>query len=151
MNQIRSLGLIVCVLMVLMAYLKQAIPKGKITYLMKAIISIFILLSLIDGIKGFDLNSLKNLMGENQNNNVMNEATMVIEQGLKDEFNRFLKEQNIDATVERISVGGDGYEILRVVLSGADAEGARRIIAGRYQVGISNIEVKYEYRDEKDR
>ncbi len=144
MDQIRSLGLIVCVLMVLMAYLKQAIPKGKITYLMKAIISIFILLSLINGIKNFDWNSLKNLITQNQNEVVLEEATTVIEQGLKEEFNRFLREQNIDATVERITVGGDGYEILRVVLIGPDAEGARRIIAGRYQVGISNIEVKNE-------
>ncbi len=144
MNQIRSLGLIVCVLMVLMAYLKQAIPKGKITHLMKAIISIFILLSLINGIKNFDLNSLKNLIAENQNKVVLQEATMVIEQGLKVEFNRFLNEQNIDATVEKVSVKGDGYEISKVVLSGLDAEGARRIIAGRYQIGISNIEVKNE-------
>ena len=144
MNQIRSLGLIVCVLMVLMAYLKQAIPKGKITYLMKAIISIFILLSLVDGIKSFDLNSLKNLIFENQNNMVSEEATELIEQGLMKEFNRFLKEQNISATVEKVSVKGDGHEISNVVLSGPDAEGARRIIAGRYQVGISNIEVKNE-------
>lgn len=144
MNQIRSLGLIVCVLMVLMAYLKQAIPKGKITHLMKAIVSIFILLSLIDGIKKFDLNSLKYLISENQNNMVSEEATVVIEQGLKEEFNRFLKEQNINATVEKVSVEGVGYEISNVVLSGSDAEGARRIIAGRYQIGISNIEVKNE-------
>ncbi len=144
MNQIRSLGLIVCVLMVLMAYLKQAIPRGKISYLMKAIISIFIMLSLINGIRNFDLDSLKNLIAQNQDNEVLEEAKTVIEQGLIEEFNRFLLEQNIDAMVERISVEGDGYVISKVVLSGPNAEGARRIIAGRYQIGISNIEVKNE-------
>ena len=40
MAEIKSIGLIICILMVLMAYLKQAIPRGKTTYLMKAIISI---------------------------------------------------------------------------------------------------------------
>ena len=144
MDQIRSIGLIICVLMVLMAYLKQAIHKGKITYLMKAIISIFIMLSLIDGIRSFDFSRLQDLILENQSNVDLEEAKAVIEQGLMEEFNRLLKEQNINASVEAVSVEGDGNKIENILLIGPDGELARRIISGRYQVGISNIEVKNE-------
>ncbi len=148
MDQIKSIGLIICVLMVLMAYLKQAIPRGKITYLMKAIISIFILLSLVQGVMSFDFQALKQAMNSTYNRNeaVWDQTATMIEEGLRKEFENFLDQQSLEAEVKSVNVNGDqnGFRIEKVVLSGIRAETAKKLLAGRYQIGIAYIEVQNE-------
>ncbi len=148
MNEIKSIGLVVCILMVLMAYLKQAIPRGKTTYLMKAIISIFILLSIVDGVVHFDFNSIKDLMDQSysRNEEVWNKAADLVGDGLQREFETYIQSEGLHAEVTEIQVEGnqDSFEIARVILSGTDAETARNLLAGRYQIGIAYIEVKNE-------
>ncbi len=148
MEEIKSAGLIICLLMVLMAYLKQAIPKGKTTNLMKAIISIFILLSVIEGISKINFESVKNLLDSSYVNNdeVWQKSTKLIADGLKKEFAQFLEEEEVVATVEQVTVEGnqDTFEVKSVILSGKDAEIAKNLLAGRYQIGIAYIEVKNE-------
>lgn len=148
MAEIKSIGLIICILMVLMAYLKQAIPRGKTTYLMKAIISIFILLSIFEGIRNFNFNSLRDLLDSSyaQNDEVWAKSARLIEDGLKKEFTHFLIDEGVMATVESITVEGnqDAFEIRKVIVSGQDAQTAKNLLAGRYQIGIAYIEVKNE-------
>lgn len=148
MNEIKSFGLVICILMVLMAYLKQAIPRGKTTYLMKAIISVFILLSIIDGVRNFDLASVKALLdsGYAQDDEVWENSAALIGEGLRDEFGNYLKNEKINAEVQsvRVDVDQNGFVIEQVIVSGTEAETARNLLAGRYQIGISYIEVKNE-------
>lgn len=148
MTEIKSAGLMVCILMVLMAYLKQAIPRGKTTYLMKAIISIFILLSVVQGVMKFDFHTLKSTFESSYtpNEEVWKKTAEMVSTGLKDEFEMFLKKQNINATVLCVDVAGnqDGFHIERVIVSGGEAETAKELLAGRYQIGIAYIEVQNE-------
>lgn len=148
MDQIKSIGLIICILMLLMAYLKQAIPRGKTTYLMKAIISIFILLSIVQGVLEFDFSKLKTTLenGYSHDDQVWHKAAELIGDGLIKEFENFLIEQNVDAQVNEVVVEGnqDQFEIKKVIVSGNGAETARNLLAGRYQIGIAYIEVKNE-------
>lgn len=148
MKEIKSIGLIICILMVLMAYLKQAIPRGKTTFLMKAIVSIFILLSIIDGVRNFDFASVKELLasGYSQDNEVWENSAELISQGLRDEFENYLAEEGLDAEVcsVHVTVDQNGFEIDQVIVAGKDAETARNLLAGRYQIGISYIEVQNE-------
>ena len=148
MEDIKSAGLIICILMVLMAYLKQVIPRGKSMYLMNAIISVFILISIVDGVRNFDFASIKALMDRTYSHNeaVWENAAGLIGDGLKNEFQNFLLEEHIDAEVNEVTVEGtaDAFEIKRVIVSGNDAETARNLLAGRYQIGIAYIEVKNE-------
>ena len=148
MNDIKSAGLLICILMVLMAYLKQAIPKGKSTYLMKAIISIFILLSVVQGIRNLNFESLKTLFysGYSRSNEVWSQAAEMIEVGLKEEFQNYLEAEEINALVVSVSVevNQETFEIKKVIVSGNEAETARNLLAGRYQIGIAYIEVKNE-------
>ena len=50
------------------------------------------------------------------------------------------------ATVESVTVEGnqDAFEIRKVIVSGQDAQTAKNLLAGRYQIGIAYIEVKNE-------
>ncbi len=148
MDDIKSAGLIICILMVLMAYLKQVIPRGKTMHLMRAIISIFILISLVDGVRNFDLASVRALMDRayEHNEEVWQNAAELIGDGLKNEFENFLLSERIDAEVNKVTVEGnaDLFEIKKVTVSGKDAETARNLIAGRYQIGIAYIEVQNE-------
>ena len=148
MAEIKSIGLIICILMLLMAYLKQVIPRGKTTYLMKAIISIFILLSIVQGVMEFDFDSFRSALESSysRNEEVWSKTAEMIGEGLQNEFQQFLSEQGVDAQVEAVSVAGDqnGFEIQRVLVSGADAQTGRNLLAGRYQIGIAYIEVKNE-------
>ena len=148
MDQIKSIGLIICILMVLMAYLKQVIPRGKTTYLMKAIISIFILLSIVKGVFDFDFKTFSMTLenGYSKSEDVWNKAADLVAGGLKQEFESFLQEQSIDAQVVEISVerSEEYFEIVKVIVSGSDARTAKNLLAGRYRIGLSNIEVKNE-------
>ncbi len=148
MKEIKSFGLIICILMLLMAYLKQTIPRGKTTYLMKAIISVFILLSIVQGVMKFDFYKWKDFLesGYSKNEAVWSNAADLVANGLKGEFEHFLAEQKIEATIEYIAVKGDhnGFEIERVIVCGEDPETAKNLLAGRYRIGISRIEVKNE-------
>jgi len=148
MEKIKSIGLVICMLMVLMAYMKQMIPYGKTTLLMNSIVSVFILLSIIDGFKTVDFGSFKSFFERSYSHNaeVWDNAAVMIEDGLRDEFQRYLKNERIvaeviDVTVERSS---DEFEIKKVIVSGSDAETARNLLSGRYQIGIAYIEVKNE-------
>lgn len=148
MNEIKSIGMIICILMVLMAYLKQVIPRGKTTYLMKAIVSIFILLSIADGIRQFDFNAIKALMDRtySRNEEVWSKAADLIGDGLQKEFESYIDGEGLDAEVRDVTVKGDqdSFEITKVIVTGTDAETARNLLAGRYQIGIAYIEVKNE-------
>ncbi len=148
MEDIKSAGLVICILMVLMAYLKQIIPRGKTTHLMKAIISVFIMISIVDGVRSFDFTSFKALMDRSYSHNeeVWSKAADLIADGLMKEFQNFLVNEHIDAEVKAVTVEGsvDLFEIKKVIVSGAEAETARNLLAGRYQIGIAYIEVKNE-------
>lgn len=148
MSEIKSIGLIICILMVLMAYLKQAIPKGKTTYLMKAIISIFILLSIVDGIRNFDFASVKALVDSSytHSDEVWTKTATLIEEGLQKEFQSFLDTEQIEAKVLRVTVKAnqESFTVTGAVITGSQAEFARNLIAGRYNIGIAYIEVKNE-------
>lgn len=144
MDGIRSAGLIICVLMVLMAYLKQAIPKGKSLYLMKAIISVFILLSIISSVKGISWHGLEGLINGSysQSEEVWENSAALIEEGLMDEFQRFLDDENIAANILKVKVSGklDDFKIDYVKVAGKDHIIAKKLLAGRYQIGLNLIE-----------
>lgn len=148
MSDIKGVGIIICLLMVLMTYLKQVIPKGKSIYLMKGIISVFILLSFFDSLKNFDLRSIMSITdySYSYNEEVWDKAAELIADGLKSEFKYFLESEKINAEVSEVRVEGnqDTFEVKKVILSGTDAETARNLLAGRYQIGIAYIEVKNE-------
>lgn len=143
---IKEIGLVVCLLMVLMAYLKQSIPQGKTTQLMSAIISIFILLSIVEGIRSFDLQKVMDLKNNEPNSNVWENAATRVEEGLVVEFNSFLQNQSFQARVSevRINTSHESFLIERVVLEGKDGDEAKRVLAARYRIGLLNIEVMNE-------
>ena len=142
MDIIKRFGLIICLLMVLMAYLKQAIPRGKTTALMKTIISIFILISIVDGIRTIDFEQLKDIF--DQPYSVITEDTTArIEEGLIDEFNSFLEDQDIDANVYDVDID-ENTAIETVQITGADSKAAKELLAARYRINKQNIEVKNE-------
>lgn len=148
MTEIKSAGLMICILMVLMAYLKQAIPRGKTTYLMKAIISIFILLSVVQGVVRFDFDALNKSFESSytRNEEVWKKTAEMVSAGLKNEFEMFLQDQKINARVLGVHVEGnqDGFQIKKVIVSGTEAETAKKLLAGRYQIGIAYVEVQNE-------
>lgn len=148
MSDVKGVGLIICILMVLMAYLKQVIPRGKMTQLMKAIISVFILLSFINGVKNFNFKSIQHMLERNYTNNdeVWSKAADLIGSGLEKEFQSFLNNEKIEAEVNNVMVDGEGdsFEVRKVILSGRDAETARNLLAGRYQIGLAYFEVQNE-------
>lgn len=142
MDIIKRFGLIICLLMVLMAYLKQAIPRGKTTALMKTIISIFILISIVDGIRAIDFERLKTIFDQPYSG-VAEDTTAKIEEGLIDEFNSFLMDQSVDARVYVVDIN-ENTEIERVLISGVNGNAAKELLAARYQINKQNIEVKNE-------
>ncbi len=141
----RSAGLLICILMVLMAYLKQSIPKGKSAYLMKAIISVFILLSIVNGIRNMSWRGLEGLLNRSYAHNeaIWENTASMMEEGLKGEFQRFLDEEKIDALVISVDVVGaaEAFSIEGVIISGMDRELAAKLISSRYQIGLEKIEV----------
>lgn len=146
MDAIKSLGLIISLLMVLMAYIKQLIPEGKVNGLMKMILAIFILLSMTEGIRTFDFSKIRLIYQESYGNTIENETMDLIENGLVDEMNGFLSNQSVSATVSKIKVqlNNDNFEISNIVLSGYDAQTAKSMLSARYQIDNDNIEVKNE-------
>ncbi len=148
MSGIKSIGLYISILMVLAAYLKQVIPKSKMMFLMKTIISAFILFSILNGILHFDFSSISALFNAeiSRDEAIWNESIELMEKGLKKEFQRFLDETEADAEVVAVMIAGDQdqYSVQKVILSGKDAERARNLLAGRYQIGIAYFEVKNE-------
>lgn len=148
MEVIKSFGLTICMLMVLMAYMKQMIPYGKTTVLMNSIVSFFILLSIINGFRTIEFRSFKSFFKNNytHNDEVWSNAALLIADGLKSEFTNFLESERIDAEVIEVTVerGADTFEIIKVIVTGSDAETARNLLSGRYQIGIAYIEVKNE-------
>ncbi len=146
MEAIKSLGLIISLLMVLMAYIKQLIPDGKVNGLMKMILSVFILLSMIDGVRNFDFSKVKLIYEQSYTDTLGNDTVDLIESGLIDEMNNFLKNQKISARVLDIEVGliNDNFEISHIVLNGYDSKVAIDFLSGRYQIEKGNIEVKNE-------
>lgn len=146
MDSIKSVGLIISLLMVLMAYIKQLIPEGKINGVMKSILAIFILLSMIEGIRNFDLSKLHLIYENESKDDAWSESLDQIEDGLINEINSFLETQNISAKVINMAVdmNADTYEISRVTLNGYDAQVAKNLLVARYQINKENIEVKNE-------
>ena len=144
----KKIGWTICILMLLMAYLKQVIPRGKTTYLMKAIVSVFILLSIFQGVSDFDFKNWSLTLGEGyiRNDKIWSDAAELVEEGLIKEFEAFLKSQKVEAKVERVDVSGDhnGFEIEKVIVFGVKAETAQKLLAGRYRIGLDSIEVKNE-------
>ncbi len=144
MEGIRSAGLIICILMVLMAYLKQAIPKGKSLYLMKAIISIFILLSIISSVRGISWKGLEDLINGSysKNDEVWENAADLMEKGLLDEFQRYLDDENVEGQVLEVQVEGslDDFRIDFVKVAGKESSTAKKLLAGRYRIGLNLIE-----------
>ena len=146
MEVIKSFGLIISLLMVLMAYIKQLIPDGKASGLMKMILAIFIMLSMIEGVRKFDLSKIQSVYEKSYNIDFWNETADLIENGLVDEMNSFLKEQDVSAEVLEVEmeVEDENFKIIHIDLKGFDSEFAKNIIAGRYQIDRDNIEVKNE-------
>lgn len=148
MNGIKGIGLIICFLMVLMAYLKQVIPKSKTAGLMKTIISVFILVSILDGIKRFDINSIKRSLETIHSNEqeVWEQSSLKIADGLQNEFGSYIVSQGLEAEVYDVIVHVDqnSFSIQKVVIKGTDGEIARNLLAGRYRIGKNAIEVKDE-------
>ena len=146
MDAIKSLGLIISLLMVLMAYIKQLIPDGKVNGLMKMILAIFILLSMIEGVRNFDFSKIRLIYDESYNDNSWNETIDLMESGLVDEMNNFLKNQAVSAEVLKIEVKliNDNFKISHVCLKGYDSQAAKNMLAGRYQLNKDDIEVKNE-------
>ena len=137
---------IISLLMVLMAYIKQLIPDGKASGLMKMILAIFIMLSMIEGVRKFDLSKIQSVYEKSYNIDFWNETADLIENGLVDEMNSFLKEQDVSAEVLEVEmeVEDENFKIIHIDLKGFDSEFAKNIIAGRYQIDRDNIEVKNE-------
>ncbi len=146
MDAIKSLGLIISLLMVLMAYIKQMIPDGKVNGLMKMILAIFILLSMIEGVRNFDFSKIRWTYEESYNDNSWNETIDIMESGLVDEMNNFLKNQAVSAEVLTIEVEmiNENFKISHIGLKGNDSQMAKNMIAGRYQINKEDIEVKNE-------
>lgn len=142
MDVIKRFGLIVCILMVLMAYLKQAIPRGRTLALMRTVISIFILISVIDGVRNLDFGDLMSLFDQPYISSHQ-DAENEIATGLCDEFNGFLSDQKIDATVKSIMVNEDA-QIIELRISGPDGAMAKELLAARYYIEKQNIEVTNE-------
>lgn len=145
MAEIKGFGLIICILMVLMAYLKQAIPRGKMTVLMKSIVTIFILLSITEGIMNFDYAAVERLVGfsYSENDAAWIQAKNIVADDLKREFSCFLMEQSIDASIISVNVTSEQecFFITRVVVEGEDAAVAGSLLSARYQIDIDKIEV----------
>ena len=70
----------------------------------------------------------------------------MVSAGLKNEFEMFLQKQKINARVLNVYVEGnqDGFHSKKVIVSGAEAETAKKLLAGRYQIGIAYVEVQNE-------
>ena len=90
MDAIKSLGLIISLLMVLMAYIKQLIPDGKVNGIMKMILATFIMLSMIEGVRNFDFSKVRLIYEKSYNDDAWNETVDLIESGLMNEMNDFL-------------------------------------------------------------
>lgn len=146
MDAIKSLGLIISLLMILMAYIKQLIPDGKVNGLMKTILAVFILLSMIEGVRNFDFSKIQLIYEESYDDDSWNETIDLIEDGMIDEMNTFLGEQKINAYVSDVGVqrNNDAFEITYVCISGNDFQIAKNILSSRYQIDKANIEVKNE-------
>ena len=142
MDVIKRIGLIICILMVLMAYLKQAIPRGKIMMLMRSIISLFILVSIIDGVRNLNFDQLKNIFDQ-PFQNVAEDSASEIAKGLINEFNVFLMDQGLNSKVINITVS-DESRVTYVKLTGHDSTVAKELISARYHIKKQNIEVKNE-------
>ena len=145
MAEIKGFGLIVCILMVLMAYLKQAIPRGKMTVLMKSVITVFILLSIAEGIMNFDYSAVESLIGFTYSENAAawSQATNIIADDLKREFAAFLADQSIEARIVSVSVISEEerFVITQVVVEGEEATIAAGLLNARYQIAPDKIEV----------
>ena len=148
MNGVKSLGLILCMLMIFMAYLKQIIPKGRAALLMKTIISVFIIVSTFEAFKSVNLSNIKAIFESEfaSDANAWNKTIDLVEDGLVDEMNSFLNQHEIQAVVEEIKLVNtlDLYEFSKVIISGVDAEMARTFLSGRYQIDQLCIEVRNE-------
>lgn len=146
MDAIKSLGLIISLLMVLMAYIKQLIPEGKVNGLMKMILAIFIMLSMIEGVRSFDFSKIRLIYEKSYSDSIGNETVDLIESGLIDEMNNFLEDQAVSAEVSAVKVQliNNHFEISNITLIGYDSQAAKNILSGRYQINKDNIEVKNE-------
>ncbi len=142
MDIIKRFGLIVCLLMVLMAYLKQTIPRGKTMILMRSIISVFILISIVDGVRTLDFEGIKEIF-DRPYQLVADDTLNEIELGLKNEFNAFLDEQGIDAVVNEVEMEENSI-IKYVRIIGSEGNMAKQLLSARYQIHQQNIEVKNE-------
>ena len=111
---------------------------------MKAIISIFILLSIISSVRGISWKGLEGLINGSysQSNEVWENAADLMEKGLLDEFQRYLDDENIDGQVLEVQVKGslDDFRIDFVKVAGKESSTAKKLLAGRYQIGLNLIE-----------
>jgi len=148
MDEIKGFGLVISILMVLMAYLKQMIPRGKTMPIMRMIITVFILFSIFDGVRNFNFGELSELVNYSysENDKVWLNASNAVADGLVREFNTYLDGEGVSARAVKVEVKADhnGFEIARVVLKGREVNVGKMMIAARFQVSETNIEVMYE-------
>ena len=130
--------------MIFAAYLKQVVPNGKTALLMKSVVSIFIIVSIFNGIKTFNFKSFFDPSeSDNKNSTLISEAVLKTEQELKREFQGYIDDYGFKAVIKSVKTEGDveRLQITKIVVCGADAEEAGRLIAGRYHIEESIIEV----------
>lgn len=136
---IKELGYTICVAMVLMVYLKQLMPSSKNAVIVKAIISVFILFSVIASVRQLDWKSNVPMPTRNSRDDIIER----VESGLMEEYNRFLKEQQINANVYDL-VLDDQYRVISLQITGEERSMGRDLLSARYQIDQAKIEVKDE-------
>ena len=145
MEVIKRAGLIICILMVLLAYLKQTIPAGKTMGAMKAIVSVFILISMVDGILTMDHDALREFFSSSYGAD-WGAIDSELSDGIQNEYNSFLVQMGVDAKVNFVSLKElqNEIKIKKIYLTGADALAAKQLLAARYQIEPECIEVRNE-------
>ena len=115
---------------------------------MKSVVSIFIAVSILNGLREFDFKQIATIIGSSEygEDDVWKESERAVGDGLKKEYQHYLNTQKINAVVEELVIRFDeqGVSVEKVLLSGTEAETAKNLLAGRYQIGLRYIEVKNE-------
>lgn len=145
MEIIKKLGLLFCVLMVLSAYIRHVIPKGKMNRLMNTVVSLFVMVSLITGFSQINFERVKLFVDPSnyQNEDDWADYKKKIEEGLRNEFSDYIASNGLDASVQTVILANTRkeYKISMVQISGQEAITARELLAGRYNIEKENIEV----------
>ncbi len=138
MGSLKEIGFIICSSMVLMAYLQLLLPGGLNDKLLKGIISIVVISSVINSVSQLKVKGFKF-----DTSAYIEEKTVMssIEEGLCKECNHFLMGQKINASVTKLEIEAETYNIKYICVKGMDSELAKELLAARYQIQKSNIEV----------